>query len=319
MSNKSFFLHDNFIEIGNDVVTLFRTVPVICIESADFLGLFGEVGLIVFGVDLTDSGLCKFLHKHERAFLQTVRATNFKKSWLAGRLLAKSIWLKLYASHHEFRQYDCAKTCFSTNKPAAQTENLNANCSKNIVRNNHKKNPRTIPTFNQLCIVSRNQFNRPIMPSMFFDGEVVADSFSISHVDSHVAVFFAKGKGVRIGCDLVNPDSITDNLQKLFYAQNEIDSLLNSNEKLSIQFHKERIWGVKETAFKILGNNRTFKPAKWLTTYIGNSWYQCHDTDSQDHKTINIHTLILKNKILTIGFFKPPALEYSVDTASFPT
>jgi phosphopantetheinyl transferase len=260
---STFFLPNDFIEIRNDVIQLFDKVPVIRLESNNFLGLFGEVDLILSGLDSSNFELCDFLHEQEQAFLQNIRAINFKHSWLAGRLLAKSTWLQLN-------------------------------------KNNHK-NSHTITQLNQLNIISRNQSNLSITPKMFFNGEVVDNSFSISHIDSHATVFFAKNNNAQVGCDLVNPDSITDNLQKLFYDQNEINFLHNANKEISLQFHKERIWGVKETAFKILGNNRTFKPEKWLTEYIGNGWYQCIDADSQNQNKINIRTTIIKNKILTIG------------------
>ncbi|MDR2642025.1 MAG: hypothetical protein LBC74_04450 [Planctomycetaceae bacterium] len=260
---------NNSLEIGNDTIKLFNNVPVIRFESDSFFGVLCEVDLIVSGIHLSDFGLREFLCEKEQSFLQTIRATNFKHSWLAGRLLAKSAWLK-----------------FNYNR---------------IFNNNHSKKSQTTPALNQFCIVSRDQFNHSIAPVMFFDGEVVNISFSISHIDSHVAVFFAKENCLRVGCDLVNPDSITTNLQKLFYDQIELDSILNSDEKVSFQFHNERIWSVKETAFKILGNGKTFKPRQWLTRYITNGWYQCTDADSPDQKKINIRTLIINNKILAIG------------------
>ncbi|MDR1483492.1 MAG: hypothetical protein LBT09_01570 [Planctomycetaceae bacterium] len=269
----TFFLRqDDSIEIVADTLNLFRAVPVIRFESAGFFGFLCDVGSILSGVELSDFGLCNFLHERERLFLQTVRATNFKYSWLAGRLLAKSAWLRL-------------------------------NSNNDLITTNHKKNSRLIPALNQLCIISRDSFNRSIAPVMFFGDVVLSDSFSfsISHIDSFAAVFFVRGGCLRVGCDLVEPDSVTVNLQRLFFAQSEIDMIGDSDKNCLVQFQGERIWSVKETAFKILGNNRSFKPQQWLTSYIGNGWYRCKDTRSQDQKTINIRTIIIKNKILAIG------------------
>jgi hypothetical protein len=267
---STIFSQNDCIEIGNDVVKLFCEVPVIRFESSSFLGLLGEVGLIVSGSGLSgwSGGFCNFLHEREQSFLQTINAANYKQSCFAGRLLAKSAWLLV-------------------------------NGSKRDSKNKNNLSPR--PSFDQLCIISRDQFNRSTVPILFFGGIVVDYSFSISHIDSHVAVFFAKDNDLRIGCDLVKPNSITANLQQMFYKPDELDSQLNSAEKSSIQFHNERVWSVKETAFKILGNGRTFKPEQWLTAYSGNGWYQCTDTAAPDQKKINIRTQITQNKILSIG------------------
>jgi hypothetical protein len=260
------FSQNDCIEIGNDVVQLFCDVPVIRFESSSFLGLLGEVDLIVSG---WSGGECNFLHAREQSFLQTINAANYKRSCFAGRLLAKSAWLLV-----------------------------------NSFKRDRKNNLPPRPSLDQLCIISRDQFNRSTVPILFFGGVVLDYSFSISHIDSHVAVFFAKETNLRIGCDLVNPNSITANLQQMYYKPDELDSQLNSAEKSSIQFHDERVWSVKETAFKILGNGRTFKPEQWLTTYSGNGWYQCTDTAAPDQKKINIRTQLIQNKILSIGIFR---------------
>ncbi|MDR1478762.1 MAG: hypothetical protein LBJ00_07445 [Planctomycetaceae bacterium] len=288
------FSQNDSIEIGNDTVRLFRDVPVIRFESASFLGLFGEVELIVSGCGW-DGGVCDFLHEKELSFLQTISAENYKSACFAGRVLAKATW----SLAHNAKYTQATLKFMELNTQVRQREAVVQWRSLSPIPASIYNHKNLRP--NQLCILSRDQFNRSTLPIMFFDGGVVDCSFSISHVDSHVAVFFAKDNGMRIGCDLVNPDSITANLRKLFYKQNELNSQLNSAENLPIKFHNERIWSVKETAFKILGNGRTFKPEQWLTVYSENGWYQCTDIDTPDQKKINIRTQIIKNKILAIG------------------
>ncbi|MDR2345887.1 MAG: hypothetical protein LBE18_07445 [Planctomycetaceae bacterium] len=262
------FLQTDSIEIGTETIKSFREAEIIRLESSSFLGFVGDVELIAPGTELdtSDFGMSEFLHEKEQLFLRTVRAKNYRKSWFAGRLLAKSIRLQL--------------------------ERKNSN--------NHKQKNLSNLNYNQICITSRDSSNRLMKPVMFIENKADESSFSISHIDSHAAVFFAKEKFLRIGCDLVEPNSITLNLQQRYYKQSEIESI-NSDQNQFMKFHNERIWGVKETAFKILGDNRTFKPEQWLTSYIENGWYKCTDTNSSTQKTITVRTLIINNKILTIS------------------
>ncbi|MDR2169160.1 MAG: hypothetical protein LBP59_03365 [Planctomycetaceae bacterium] len=297
---SEFFLGDA-IEVGNGVIKLFNDVPVICFESLNFFGFFCEVDLILSGVGLFASGVNEFLHERERLFLRSVSASNYRNSWFAGRVLAKSVWFQLnqkYLNQKKLNQNQ------NQNQNYLDQNYFNQSCGGDIYVDVCKKNFFADLTYNRLCIISRDSLNRVVSPVLFIDGAALDCSFSISHIDSHVVVFFAKGVYWRVGCDLVEPDAVTDNMQQLFYNKDEIDSIHNPNKKPSIQFHKERIWSVKETAFKILGGDRSFKPEQWSTEYIENGCYKCKDANSPNQKSINIRTIIAKNKIIAIGIDK---------------
>jgi hypothetical protein len=104
----------------------------------------------------------------------------------------------------------------------------------------------------EVTIVSRNPNGKGMKPTLFFRNISIDRELSISHLDEAVLTVLAKQSGHRMGCDLILPGSISVATSRTFFHDDEI--VLNEPDK---------IWAVKETAYKALNNGEAFAPRRW--------------------------------------------------------
>ncbi|GHT21616.1 hypothetical protein FACS189419_02790 [Planctomycetales bacterium] len=177
-------------------------------ESDDYWAVFSEAGEILEPIAGQET---EFLSPESAVLWRSIRAENYRRSWLAARICAATLWSR----------------CI---------------------------NGTAHPPWNEVNIVSRNAEGKGCRPVFYFQNAALDRDISLAHVDGAVLAVLAKRSGYRVGCDLVPLGSISSATERFFFHEDETGFGANNGDK---------IWAVKEAAYKAGNENTPFAPRNW--------------------------------------------------------
>lgn len=202
-----------------------------------------------------------FLHDDETTQWERIRAENYRRSWFAARVCAKILW--------------------------------------NSLKKNMPPNPdvdRMEIVWPDFRIASRNSSGQGIRPVLFDRDRPVRRELSISHSDSAVLVAFASQAGWRIGVDLVPLGSVTEGMKRLFLSEADLEA-----DAVTIDAVPDRLWAVKEAAYKAGHDRESFAPTQWhAVRQVGEEFF-CRNSDKPELGEIRIATRIVREHVMAVA------------------
>jgi phosphopantetheinyl transferase len=109
----------------------------------------------------------------------------------------------------------------------------------------------------RLSLISRNDQNQGVVPSVWQDGQQLPMSISISHSAASVLVALVEDPVMRIGVDLVRLGSVNRHVQAAWFSTRERACTCES------ECAAERVWAAKEAAYKALNQGEGFAPLRF--------------------------------------------------------
>lgn len=97
-------------------------------------------------------------------------------------------------------------------------------------------------------------------PVVYFDGEQLPVSISLSHLDGWVAAGLASNQVAGIGVDLVRVQPPARGFLRLWFTESE-RSAIDASAQPDVDI--ARIWSAKEATYKCLGRGQSFRPQDW--------------------------------------------------------
>ncbi len=148
----------------------------------------------------------------------------------------------------------------------------------------------------ELETISRDRNERGTRPRLYHRGVAIDRDLSISHSSEWVLVLVAKRLGLRLGCDLTAVNSVPESVCRRFFHESEI-----LHDNATAPEHREQVWAVKETAYKICNETRGFSPLHWLTRRLDNDTFSCVDLKSDMKNPVTVSTFRHANHVVAVG------------------
>ena len=227
-------------------------------DETDYTAVYFDIETMA--VVMTADRENDFLSASERKVLHGIRAPNYRRSWFGGRLCTKILW---------FREGGHA---------LSDSMSFDDSFDPGI--------------WKEIDIVSRNAEKKGIRPILHVGGEQIDRDVSISHSDSAVFVMLAKAPDIRVGCDIVPVGSITQGVVDRFFTEEESAAAASLPCDLS-----DRIWAVKETAYKAGNEYYPFAPIKWRVSVRESNLFTCR---SPDFKDFSVRTFLHDNHVVAV-------------------
>lgn len=144
----------------------------------------------------------------------------------------------------------------------------------------------------RLTLVSRNEQNQGIVPSVWANGQQLPIALSISHTPESVLVALVDDPKVRIGVDLVRLGSISKNVPAAWFSAKEREHIGASD------YAAERIWAAKEAAYKTLNQGEGFAPLKFSVELMDQKNCNCIYRSPSGYCQIQLRTWITSDEHL---------------------
>ncbi|MDR1491522.1 MAG: 4'-phosphopantetheinyl transferase superfamily protein [Planctomycetaceae bacterium] len=130
-------------------------------------------------------------------------------------------------------------------------ESLRQNASEPVLNA-----PRLFPSYE---IISRNASRRGIRPYLTVDKKPTPTAITITHSESMIGVGIALSETIRLGMDVASLETVSQKIVKTFFQKEERQMVYSFPD----EHWAERLWCVKEAAYKALNDGEPFMPSRF--------------------------------------------------------
>ena len=149
-------------------------------------------------------------------------------------------------------------------------------------------------SFTSIEVISRNSLGKGVSPFLSVNSRTIDCNISISHSDTAVFVMLSKENSIRAGCDIVPSGSITEKVVKHLFNMEE-QSLCKQDFS-----NADKIWSVKEAAYKSGNAGQAFSPKHWNVKQNGSDCWTCSPLIAESDTAFLVQTFLHKNHVVAV-------------------